>query len=139
MDNYELFKNILDENKVHYNEGTLNSGERFFRVPQRINEHVVVISIIFYEKNIKVLTFNIANISDEDKKNACYALFNEISAKYSFFKVYIRSNGDVNVEGDVVLRIFDGEFNPKALMGFVVANVKLTEEVYNEVSKILEG
>ena len=137
MDNYQIFKNFLDENEVHYTEDVLERGDKFFRIPQRIKSGGVVdVLVIFSEKNIKVLIFGIATIEDEDKKVACYKFFNEVSKQYSFYKFYLRPNGDVNLEGDAILGIVEGEFKPKALMGFVIAGVTLVQETYRDIMKI---
>ena len=137
MDIYEVFKNFLNDNGVHFSEDTLERGDRFFRIPQRIkNGGVVDVLVIFSEKNIKVLVFGIATIEEDDKKLACYKLFNDLSSQYSFFKFYLRPNGDVNLEGDAILGITEGEFQPKALMGFIIAAVTLIQENYREIMKI---
>lgn len=137
MDNYEVFKNFLDNNDVHYTEDELERGDRFFRIPQRIkNGGVVDVLVIFSDKNIKILIFGIATIEDEDKRPACYKLFNDVNEQYSFFKFYMRSNGDINLEGDAIQGIVEGEFQPKALMGFIVAALSLLQDTYREIMKI---
>ena len=137
MDNYEVFKNFLNSNGVHYSEDVLERGDKFFRIPQRIkNGGVMDVLVIFSERSIKVLIFGIATIEDDEKKIACYELFNRLAAQYSFFKFYLRSNGDVNLEGDAILGIVEGEFQPKALMGFIVAAVSLVQETYKDIMKI---
>ena len=137
MDTYEIFKDFLDEIEVHYTEDKLESGDRFFRIPQKLkNGGVVNIIVIFGEKNIKVLVVGIATIEDEAKKVECLKLFSELNAQYNFFKVYMRSNGDVNIDGDVVVGVFGGEFQPRALMGFMIAALNYTQDVYGDVMKI---
>ena len=137
MDNYDAFKSFLDEKEVHYDEGSLERGDRYLRIPQRMKSGGTAdILVIFSEKNIKVLIINIASVPD-DKQDACYKLFNELNAQYSFFKFYIRSNGDINVEGDAILGIVEGEFRPKALMAFVLAAFTLVQDNYRDIMKIL--
>ena len=138
VDNYEVFKNFLNDNNVHFTEDSLERGDRFFRIPQKIKSGGVVdVLVIFSERNIKVLIFGIATINDEQKKIACYKLFNDLAAQYSFFKFYLRSNGDVNVEGDAILGLVEGgEFQSKALMGFLVAGVNLVQDTYKDIMQI---
>ncbi|MBD3879675.1 MAG: hypothetical protein SR1Q5_08335 [Quinella sp. 1Q5] len=138
MDNYEIFKDFLDKNNTRYSEETLvKSGERFFRLPQKLKSGGFVdILIVFAEKNIKIRIFGIATIEEEEKKIACYKLFNELSAQYNFFRIYIHPNGDISLEGDVVLGVIEGEFQPKALMGFVIAAINLLEKSYKDIMKI---
>ena len=137
VDNYEVFKKFLSDNGVHFTEDSLERGDRFFRIPQKIKGGSVVdVLVIFSERNIKVLIFGITAIKEEEKKAACYKLFNDLAAQYSFFKFYLRSNGEVNVEGDAILGVVEGEFQPKALMGFLVAGVSLVQDIYKDIMKI---
>ena len=138
MDNYEIFKDFLDKNNTRYSEETLvKSGERFFRLPQKLKSGGFIdILIVFAEKNIKIRIFGIATIEEEEKEIACYKLFNELSAQYYFFRIYIHPNGDISLEGDVVLGVVEGEFQPKALMGFVIAAINLLEKSYKDIMKI---
>ena len=137
MDSYEIFKDFLDEIEVHYTEDTLDSGDKFFRIPQKLkNGGVVNLIVIFGEKNIKVLVVGIATIEDEAKKVECLKLFSSLNAQYNFFKAYMRSNGDVNIDGDVVIGVFGGDFQPRALMGFMIAALNYTQDVYADVMKI---
>lgn len=138
MDNYEAFKNFLNENKVHYMEDKLEHGDRFIRIPQKLkNGGVVNVIVIFAEKNVKVLVVGIANVEDENKSVECLKLFNSLNAKYNFFKLYLQPNGDVNLDGDVVMGIFEGEFQARALMGFIVAALNYAQDVYKDVMKVL--
>ena len=138
MDNYEVFKKFLNDNDIHFTEDALERGDKFFRIPQRMkNGSVIDLLVIFSERNIKVLIFGITAFKEEEKKIACYKLFNDFAAQYSFYKFYLRSNGDVNVEGDAILGLVEnGEFQPRALMGFLVAGVNLVQEVYKDIMKI---
>ncbi|MBQ3434512.1 MAG: hypothetical protein IJG24_05655 [Selenomonadaceae bacterium] len=114
----------------------------FFRLdsrqfPQKLKSGGFVdILVVFAEKNIKIRIFGIATIEEEEKKIACYKLFNELSAQYNFFRIYIHPNGDISLEGDVVLGVVEGEFQPKALMGFVIAAINLLEKSYKDIMKI---
>ena len=139
MDNYEAFKIFLDENKVLYNEDKVEHGDRFIRIPQKLkNGGVVNVVIIFAEKNIKVLVIGVTNVEDESKRGECYKLFNTLNSRYNFFKIYLNQNGDVNVDGDVVLGVFEETFRTRALMGFIVAALNFTQDVvYPEVMKIV--
>ena len=139
MDNYEAFKIFLDENKVIYNEDKAEHGDRFIRIPQKLkNGGVVNVVVIFAEKNIKVLVIGVANVEDENKRGECFKLFNSLNSKYNFFKIYLNQNGDVNVDGDVVLGVFEETFRTRALMGFVVAALNYTQDVvYPDVMKII--
>ena len=139
MDNYEAFKIFLDENKVLYNEDKLDSGDRFFRIPQKLkNGGVVNVVVVFAEKNIKVLIVGAANVEDENKRVECLKLFNTLNSRYNFFKVYLQPNGDVNIDGDVVLGVFEEVFRTRALMGFIVAALNFTQDVvYPDVMKIV--
>ena len=137
MDSYEVFKQFLDDNDVHYAEDKLEHGDRFFRIPQRIKSgNVVDTLVVFTEKSIKVLVFGITTIEDENKQLECCKLFNELNSRYSFFKFYLRPNGDVNLEGDAILGIVEGEFQARALMGFIVAAVTLVQENFGEIMKL---
>ena len=138
MDNYESFKEFLDKKVIRYSEETLTkSGERFFRLPQKLKSGGFVdILVVFAEKNVKIKIFGIATIEEEEKKIACYKLFNAMAAQYNFFRMYLHPNGDVSLEGDVVLGVVEGEFQPKALMGFVIAAVNFLEKVYKDLMKI---
>ena len=139
MDNYGAFKSFLDDSKVHYIEDTLEHGDRFFRIPQKLkNGGVVNVVVIFAEKNIKVLIVGIANIEDENKRTECLKLLNTLNSKYNFFKLYLNPNGDVTLDGDVVLGVFEGEFRARSLMGFIVAALNFTQDViYPDVMKSL--
>ena len=139
MDNYEAFKIFLDENKVLYNEDKLDSGDRFFRIPQKLkNGGVVNVIVVFAEKSIKVLIVGVANVEDENKRVECLKLFHTFNSRYNFFKVYLQPNGDVNVDGDVVLGVFEEVFRTRALMGFIVAALNFTQDVvYPDVMKIV--
>ena len=137
MDNYESFKQFMDDKDVHYTEGQLEHGDRYFRIPQRIKGGSVVNAlVIFLEKHIKVVVFGIASIEDANKHVECYRLFNELNSKYSFFKFYLRPNGDVSLEGDVAIGVFDGEFRPNALLGFLISAITLVQDSYSEIMKI---
>ena len=137
MDNYEAFKIFLDENKVVYSEDKVEHGDRFIRIPQKLkNGGVVNVVVIFAEKNIKVLVVGVSNVEDESKRAECFKLFNGLNSRYNFFKVYLNQNGDVNVDGDVVLGVFEETFRTRALMGFIVAALNFTQDVvYPEVMK----
>lgn len=139
MDSYEAFKIFLDENKVLYSEDKLDSGDRFFRIPQKLkNGGVINVIVVFAEKSIKVLIVGISNVEDENKRVECLKLFNTLNSRYNFFKVYLQSNGDVNVDGDVVLGVFEEVFRTRALMGFIVAALNFTQDVvYPDVMKII--
>ena len=139
MDSYEAFKIFLDENKVLYSEDKLDSGDRFFRIPQKLkNGGVINVIVVFAEKNIKVLIVGISNVDDENKRVECLKLFNTLNSRYNFFKVYLQPNGDVNVDGDVVLGVFEEVFRTRALMGFIVAALNFTQDVvYPDVMKIV--
>ena len=139
MDNYEAFKIFLDENKVLYNENKVENGDRFFRIPQKLkNGGVVNVIVVFAEKNIKVLVVGLVNVEDESKRGKCCELFNTFNSKYNFFKVYMQPNGDVNVDGDVVVGVYEGDFQTRALMGFIVAALNFTQDVvYPDVMKIV--
>ncbi|MBR1806014.1 MAG: hypothetical protein IJ774_06460 [Selenomonadaceae bacterium] len=139
MDRYEAFKIFLDENKVLYNEDKLESGDRFFRIPQKLkNGGVINVIVVFAEKSIKVLIVGVANVEDENKRVECLKLFNTLNSRYNFFKVYLQPNGDVNIDGDVVLGVFEEVFRTRALMGFIVAALNFTQDVvYPDVMKIV--
>ena len=139
MDSYEAFKIFLDENKVLYNEDKLESGDRFFRIPQKLkNGGVINVIVVFAEKSIKVLIVGVANVEDENKRVECLKLFNTLNSRYNFFKVYLQPNGDVNIDGDVVLGVFEEVFRTRALMGFIVAALNFTQDVvYPDVMKIV--
>ncbi|MBR2518710.1 MAG: YbjN domain-containing protein [Selenomonadaceae bacterium] len=138
MDNYEAFKTFLDENKIHYMEDKLEQGDRFIRIPQKLkNGGVVNVIVVFAAKNIKVLIVGIANVDDEGKRGECLKLFNSLNAKYNFFKLYMQPNGDIALDGDVVLGIFEGDFQTRALMGFIIAALNYAQDVYKDVMKVL--
>ena len=140
LDKYEAFKDFLNSKGIRYKEETLERGDKFFRIPQRLsNEKIIEILVIFSEQNIKILILGIAKIESEEKKIACYKLFNECALQYSFFKFYIRPNGEVGVEGDVILGVIEGEFQIKGLMGFIVAGVNLLQKVYGDIVKIQQS
>ena len=138
MDNYEAFKTFLDENKIHYMEDKLEQGDRFIRIPQKLkNGGVVNVIVVFAAKNIKVLIVGIANVDDEGKRGECLKLFNSLNAKYNFFKLYMQPNGGIALDGDVVLGIFEGDFQTRALMGFIIAALNYAQDVYKDVMKVL--
>ncbi len=139
MDNYGAFKAFLDENKIIYSEDKVEHGDRFIRIPQKLkNGGVVNVVVIFAEKNIKVLIVGVANVEDENKRGECFKLFNTLNSRYNFFKTYLQPNGDVNVDGDVVLGVFEEKFQTRALMGFIVAALNFTQDVvYPDVMKIV--
>ena len=138
MDNYEALKVFLDENKVHYMEDKLEHGDKFLRIPQKLkNGGVVNVIVIFAEKNIKVLVVGIANADDENKRVECLKLFNTLNAKYNFFKLYMQPNGDIGLDGDVVIGVFEGDFQARALMGFIIAALNYAQDVYKEVMQVL--
>lgn len=138
MDNYEAFKTFLDENKVPYMEGTLEHGDKFLRIPQKLkNGGVVNVIVVFAAKNIKVLVVGIANVDDENKRVECLKLFNSLNAKYNFFKLYMQPNGDISLDGDVVMGVFEGDFQVRALMGFIIAALNYAQDVYKEVMQTL--
>ena len=138
MDNYEALKVFLDENKVHYMEDKLEHGDKFLRIPQKLkNGGVVNVIVIFAEKNIKVLVVGIANVDDENKRVECLKLFNTLNAKYNFFKLYMQPNGDISLDGDVVIGVFEGNFQARALMGFIIAALNYAQDVYKEVMQTL--
>ena len=138
MDNYEALKVFLDENKVHYMEDKLEHGDKFLRIPQKLkNGGVVNVIVIFAEKNIKVLVVGIANADDENKRVECLKLFNTLNAKYNFFKLYMQPNGDISLDGDVVIGVFEGDFQARALMGFIIAALNYAQDVYKEVMQVL--
>ena len=139
MDNYGAFKAFLDENKIIYSEDKVEHGDRFIRIPQKLkNGGVVNVVVIFAEKNIKVLVVGVANVEDENKRGECFKLFNTLNSRYNVFKIYLQPNGDVNVDGDIVLGVFEEKFQTRALMGFIVAALNFTQDVvYPDVMKIV--
>ena len=140
LDKYEAFKDFLNSKGIRYKEETLERGDKFFRIPQRLsNEKIIEILVIFSEQNIKILILGIAKIESEEKKIACYKLFNECALQYSFFKFYIRENGDVNAEGDATLSVVKGEFQPRVLMEFAATGLDLVQDVYEEINKIQQA
>ena len=137
MDNYEFFKKYLESSGIHYGEGTLEYGAKFFRLPERLkNEAVVQVLVIFSAHSVKVLIYDIAKIEGNEKIIACFNLFNNFAAQYSFFKFYLRANGDVTVEGDATLDIVEGKFRPEVLLGFVHTGLDLVQDVYEDIIKI---
>ncbi|MBR0260324.1 MAG: YbjN domain-containing protein [Selenomonadaceae bacterium] len=137
MDNYEALKDFMTNAGLHFSEGTLENGDKVFRIPQKIkNGGIVDVVLIFAESNIKLVVFGIATVEEEEKKPAYYKLFNELAAKYGFFKFYVRPNGDITLEGDIILGIVEGEFKPKALMGFMAAAITLLQDNYRDIMKI---
>ena len=140
MSNYELFKNYLENSKIHYGEGNLEHGSKYFRIPERLeNDLVVDVLVIFSEHSVKVLIIGIATIEDEEKKLACYKLFNDFAARYSFFKFYLREDGGVNAEGDATLSVVKGEFQPDVLMGFVSTGLDFVQDVHKYIIKIQQA
>ena len=140
MSNFERFRNYLEENGIHYGEGELKHGNKFFRIPERLqNDLVVNVLVIFSEHSVKVLIAEIATIEDERQKFACYKLFNSFAEQYSFFKFYLREDGSVNAEGDVTLGVVKGEFQPDVLMGFVNTGLAFVQGVYNDIIKIRQA
>ena len=140
MDNYESFKKFITDAGLHYAEGKLEKGDRVFRIPQQIkNGGVVDVLVVFGQNNIKVVFLGIGKVDSDEKRNACYKLFNDLSAQFNFFKFYVRQDGDIGLEGDVVLGIIEGEFQPKALMGFMAAAITLLQDNYGDIMKILQS
>ena len=42
----------------------------------------------------------------------------------------------ITLEGDIILGIVEGEFKPKALMGFMAAAITLLQDNYRDIMKI---
>ena len=137
MDNYEAFKEFMNKSDIRYSEDTFENGDRFFSIPHKIkNGGVINVIVVFAKTKIKILLLGIADVEDEEKRLACYKLFNTLSMKYAFFKMYLRPEGRVCAETDLALDIVEGNFSPKGLMDFVMASVFYIEKVYPEIMKI---
>ena len=137
MDNYELFKSFLDAKDLHYKEDAFDDGDRILIIPQKNNSGAFLnILVIFSEIKIKISIMGIASIDDEDKKIACYKLFNDFNMKHAFFKMFFRGD-DICVESDFSTEVIEGDFNPKELMGFIMAALLAIDNIYRDIMKIL--
>ena len=137
MDNYELFKSFLDTKGVHYNEDTFDDGDRMLIIPQKSNSGALLnILVIFSEIKIKILVMGVASVEDEDKKIACYKLFNDFNMKHTFFKMFFRRD-DICVESDFSTELIEGDFNPKELMNFIMAALFAIDKNYRDIMKIV--
>ena len=137
MDNYTTFKSFLDDEGIKYKEDSFESGDRFFVIPQRIKNGVVVnILVVFSKIKIKISVLGVAEIEEEEKRAACYELFNQFNMEYSFFKMYMRPEGNICVEGDFSTEIFDGEFVAKELMNFIMAALLFVDKTFKELMKV---
>ena len=132
-----MFKDFLDSEKVKYTEGTFDSGERYFNIPQRLDSGATVnVIVVFSAAKVKIMILGIAEIADEGKQVACYKLFNDFNLRYSFFKMCLRPDSAVCVDSDFPLELTDGELQPRKLMEFVAAALFFADKVYPEVMKI---
>ena len=137
MDSYEAFKSFLDADEIHYRETTFSDGDRAILIPQRIKGNRIEVAVIFLKVKIKIMIFGLGTVEDEAKRAECYKLFNKINMEYAFFKMFLRSGGEISVEGDFSIELTDGELQTKELMHFVAAELYLVNEVYPELMRIL--
>ena len=138
MDNFEQFRNVLDEVEINYSIDELEDGRPLFRISQKIEGGAFVrFSIIFSADHIKILAMGLASVSDQEKKLRCYELFNDFNARYKYFKFSIDSDGDVMFEGDFVLELRDGDFKPNMLMVYLVTAIKVLDDAYPKLMKVL--
>ena len=137
MNVYDVFKNFLDGEKLNYTEGAFENGERYFNIPQRLDSGAMLnVIVVFSAARVKVMILGIAEVTDEDKQVACYKLFNDFNLRYSFFKMYLRPDNAICVDGDFPLELMDGELQPRKLMEFIAAALFFADEVYPEIMKI---
>ena len=137
MDNYEAFKVFLDNEKFKYDEKQFDNGDWLVRIPQKIQNDVVVNVIFLLSKfKIKVAILGIATLKEEDKKLALYDLFNKFNTEYAFFKMYTRPDGGICVDADFALELIKGEFQPRALMSFAAMALNAVGKVYPDIMKI---
>ena len=138
MSEYEQFQELLDENEVFYKADTLSSGTPLFRIPQKIkNGGFADMLVIFNEDNIKLVVAKIATVDDPEKRIKFYELFNEMNDTYKYFKLYVDSDGDIMLEGDLTMDLRDGDFQPETLMAYIGASLKLIENVYPKIMKLM--
>ena len=137
MDNYEAFKGFLDKEGFTYNEDVLNGGERLLRIPQRLQSgDMVSVVFLFAQYKIKLAILGIATVEEEDKKLACYKLFNEFNKEYAFFKIYLRPDGGICVDADFSLDLVKGEFQTREFMSFAAMAMHAVEKFYQDIKKI---
>ena len=137
MDNFEAFESYLDAKDIKYKEDSFDDGDRFIVIPQKIQNGVLLnVLLIFSRIKIKILVLGIGSLEDESKREALYEIFNKFNLETGFFKMYLRGN-DVCVECDMATDVFDGEFNPKKFMNFIMAALFTIDNSYRDIVKIL--
>ena len=136
MDNYAAFKTLLDNDGIRYKESSFDDGDRFIYIPQKIkNGALLNVIVTFSEMRIKLLVLGMARIEDKDKQVKCYEFFNTFNKDYAFFKMYLQED-NVCLESDFSTVVVEGEFQPKALMGYIAAALNVVQEVYKDIMKI---
>ena len=137
MDNFDAFKELLDSNDLNYYEDEFDDGDRVLKIPQRLQHGAMVNVVVLFGKfKVKVALLGLATIEEEDKQFACYKLFNDFNREYAFFKMYIRSDGNICVDADFSLDLVEGEFQSEELMRFVAMMLHTVDKVYRDIMKI---
>ena len=137
MDNFEAFKELLDSKELNYYEDEFSDGDRVLKIPQRLQHGAMVnVIVIFGKFKVKIAILGLATIEEEEKQVACYKLFNDFNTEYAFFKMYMRSDGNICVDADLSLDIVEGEFQPEELMGFIAMLLHTVGKVYRDIMKI---
>ena len=139
MKPYEQFRELLDENDLFYKVDFLDNGKTLFRIPQKLKSGGFVDMLLFFEDdNIKILVAKIATIDDPDKLAQCYAILNESNCNYKYFKMYVDSDGDVMLSCDLAMDIVkEGVFSPETVLAYVGASIKVINENYPKIMKLL--
>ena len=139
MKPYEQFRELLDGNDLFYKVDFLDNGKTLFRIPQKLKSGGFVDMLLFFEDdNIKILVAKIATIDDPDKLAQCYAILNESNCNYKYFKMYVDSDGDVMLSCDLAMDIVtEGVFSPETVLAYVGASIKVINENYPKIMKLL--
>ena len=139
MKPYEQFRELLDGNDLFYKVDFLDNGKTLFRIPQKLKSGGFVDMLLFFEDdNIKILAAKIATIDDPDKLIQCYAIFNELNCNYKYFKMHADSDGDVMLSCDLAMDVVtEGVFSPETVLAYVGASIKVINENYPKIMKLL--
>ena len=138
MNEFEQFRELLDEDEVFYKVDEFDDGRHIFRIPHKLKSGgMVEIVVIFEDDNIKILIMKLGNVEDPEKKAMCYELFNDLNYTYKYYKIYLDSDGDVMIACDVAMDVCRGEFYPKVLMAYIGSALRVASEVYPKIMKIL--
>ncbi|MDM5314920.1 YbjN domain-containing protein [Fictibacillus sp. b24] len=133
--NFELFRDLINQENLYMEEGRNEDGSSFFRVEQRLKSGgSVILAVNFYTNDdlVEIYVFNIAEIRDAYKKETALKLINELNREYRYSK-FTLENDSVN---STYCMMFEDNFNPSLVLRQLILALNSAEDAYPKFMKV---